>query len=162
MINAKMETVDTLRTYKAPFAKRRCLVPADGFYEWKPTGLKRKQPYRFVLNSGDIFYFAGLWENSKDADGNPIRTYTILTTTPNSLVQPVHNRMPVILRPELHQEWLAPEATTPRLKESPALLERIKPAEASDPPMMGIEVEITESEPAAGDACQLIFEFCGY
>jgi putative SOS response-associated peptidase YedK len=117
MINAKAETVDTLRSYKGPFEKRRCLVPADGFYEWKPISPKAKQPFRFTLKSGDIFYFAGLWENSKDKDGNPMRTFTIITGPPNELVQPVHNRMPVILPVESHAAWLAKETPLPALKE---------------------------------------------
>ena len=116
-INAKVETVETLRSYKVPFRERRCLVPADGFYEWQPLPAKKKQPYRFIVNSGEIFYFAGLWENSKDKEGKPMRTYTIITGPANGTVQPVHNRMPIILRPEFLGEWQAPETPIPRLKE---------------------------------------------
>jgi putative SOS response-associated peptidase YedK len=115
MINAKAETVDTLGSFKGPFEKRRCLVPADGFYEWKPTGGKARQPFRFTLRSGDIFYFAGLWEHSKD-EGHPIRTFTIVGGPPNALVKAVQ---PNACDPTArnHAVWLAKDTPLPALKE---------------------------------------------
>jgi len=112
MINARSETLDEKPSYRDPFNKRRCLVLADGFYEWQKTG-KGKIPMRFTLKSGEPFAFAGLWENWKDPndpDGNWLRTFTIITGQPNSLVAPVHDRMPMILLPENEKAWLDNEA----------------------------------------------------
>ncbi|MEM9719859.1 MAG: SOS response-associated peptidase [Bacteroidota bacterium] len=109
MINARSETVTEKSTYARPFQKSRCLVLADGFYEWKGKG-KNKQPYRIVLRSGKPFYFAGLYSEWKSPEGNGIPSFTILTTEPNELVAPIHNRMPVILNKEAALNWLTPSA----------------------------------------------------
>ena len=109
MINARAETLAEKPSYKHPFRKQRCLIPADGFYEWKKIG-QTKQPYRFQLKSGEPFAFAGLWDQWKQ--GNDILySCTIITTHPNSLVGEVHNRMPVILREDDYETWLDPEMT---------------------------------------------------
>jgi len=157
-INARAESLTTSATFRDPFERRRCLVPADGFYEWKklpaaPSATKgasarpaptaqsslfdpgpapdppakpaakkspAKQPYAFTLASGEPFAFAGLWDRWKDPTGAPLESFTIITTTPNELTATVHNRMPVILRPQDYALWLShPRATRP--KEAPPL-----------------------------------------
>jgi putative SOS response-associated peptidase YedK len=106
-INAKAETIATAPAFREAFKTRRCLVPADGFYEWKKLDAKTKQPYAIGLRDGSMIAFAGLWERWKDkTSGEPIETYTVITTDPNELMQPLHNRMPVILAPKDYQRWL--------------------------------------------------------
>jgi putative SOS response-associated peptidase YedK len=97
MINARSETAADKPAFRLAFRKRRCLILADGFYEWEKQG-KRKQPYLFRLKGGEPFAFAGLWEHW-ERDGKVIDSCTILTTDPNELVKPLHDRMPVILSP---------------------------------------------------------------
>lgn len=107
MINARSETVATLPAFKDAFRSRRCLIPADGFYEWKSHGTY-KQPYCFEVNNGELFAFAGLWDGWKAANGEWIRSCTILTTTANAISSAVHDRMPVILNPADYDLWLDP------------------------------------------------------
>lgn len=106
-INARSETARTKPAFRDPLKFRRCLIPADGFYEWQRTA-KAKQPFCFEVNDGELFAFAGLWDGWKDASGNWIRTCSILTTTPNSVTSAVHDRMPVILDPDSYDLWLDP------------------------------------------------------
>jgi putative SOS response-associated peptidase YedK len=105
-INARAETVASSAMFRQAFERRRCLVPADGFYEWQRLGDK-KQPM-FMHRDDDVpFAFAGLWERWKpDPDAEPIDTCTILTTSPNVLMAPIHDRMPVILAPDDYSRWL--------------------------------------------------------
>jgi putative SOS response-associated peptidase YedK len=106
-MNAKAETLMDKPMWKAPFKKRRCLVPADGFYEWKKLDAKTKQPYAFRLKDGGPFAFAGVWEHWKAPDGAlEWDTYSIITTEPNELTATVHNRMPVLLRSFDYDRWL--------------------------------------------------------
>jgi putative SOS response-associated peptidase YedK len=107
MINARSETASTKPAFRDALKSRRCLIPVDGFYEWERTG-KAKQPYRFEVDDGELFAFAGLWDGWKDASGNWIKTCSILTTTPNSVTSAVHDRMPVILDPASYDLWLDP------------------------------------------------------
>jgi putative SOS response-associated peptidase YedK len=107
MINARSETAHTLPAFREAMKLRRCLVPADGFYEWKRTGAA-KQPFCFEINDGELFAFAGLWDGWKDASGNWVKTCSILTTTPNAVTSGVHDRMPVILDPDSYDLWLDP------------------------------------------------------
>jgi putative SOS response-associated peptidase YedK len=107
MINARAETVDTKPAFKESLEQRRCLIPADGFYEWKRNGTN-KQPYCFELAEREPFAFAGLWDCWRAPDGTPLETCTILTTTPNQLLADVHDRMPVILSPANYDLWLDP------------------------------------------------------
>jgi putative SOS response-associated peptidase YedK len=108
-INAKAETLTTSAAFREAFQRRRCLVPADWFYEWRKIDPKTKQPYAIALKDNSIFAFAGPWERWKDkATGHLLETYTIVTTDPNELVEPLHNRMPVILAPRDYERWLAP------------------------------------------------------
>jgi putative SOS response-associated peptidase YedK len=111
-INARGETVATSRTYREPFKKRRCLVPASGFYEWKRLDPKTKQPFAFDLTNGSMMAFAGLWDAWKDpVNGEWLQSFTIITTDANELMATVHDRMPVILRPGNFDRWLAREET---------------------------------------------------
>jgi len=107
MINARSETASSKPAFRDSLKSRRCLIPADGFYEWVRTG-KSKQPYCFEVNDGDLFAFAGLWDRWKDPSGNWIKTCSILTTTPNAVTSTVHDRMPVILDPDAYDLWLDP------------------------------------------------------
>jgi putative SOS response-associated peptidase YedK len=131
-INARAESLTTSSIFRGPFERRRCLVPADGFYEWKklptptlfgsdssekPAKKKHaaeKQPYVFTLSEGEPFAFAGLWDRWKDPAGGVLESFTIITTTPNELTATVHDRMPVILRPRDYDLWLShpPAAST--------------------------------------------------
>lgn len=108
-INAKAETIKTSPAFREAIKRRRCLVPADWFYEWKKLDAKTKQPYAIALNDGSLFAFAGLWDTWKDkATGQAINTYTVITTDPNELMEPLHNRMPVILQRRDYDRWLVP------------------------------------------------------
>lgn len=111
MINARGESVVEKPAFRRAFASRRCLVPADGFFEWKKLGRGLKQPYHIQLRGSALFAFAGLWEEwrPKDKkDAAPLVTFTIITTEANDLVREIHDRMPVILRPEDEAAWLDP------------------------------------------------------
>lgn len=108
MINARGETVATKLSFRSSFKRRRCLVLADGYYEWKKEG-SGKQPFYIRFQDERAFAFAGLWERWSDADGQRMETCTIITTDANPLTQPIHERMPVILRPDDYDLWLDPE-----------------------------------------------------
>jgi putative SOS response-associated peptidase YedK len=111
LINARGETVAEKPAFRAALAARRCLILADGFYEWQHLGA-RKQPYHFRLRSARPFAFAGLWERW-GAETTALETCTIITTAANEIVAPVHERMPVILPAEAHVQWLAPGRIDP-------------------------------------------------
>lgn len=104
LINARAETAAEKPAFRAAFKARRCLIPADGFYEWVHQG-SAKQPYFITFRDGRPFAFAGLWERWS-GEGEAVESCTILTTTPNEVVAPLHHRMPVILPPEQYQLWL--------------------------------------------------------
>ncbi|MGA8943941.1 MAG: SOS response-associated peptidase [Thermoactinomyces sp.] len=108
MINARAETLAEKPAYKIPFRKQRCLIPADGFYEWKKLG-EKKQPYRYQLKNGEPFAFAGLWDRWKQGN-KTLYSCTIITVDPNPLVNKVHNRMPLILPEDAYDLWLSPNA----------------------------------------------------
>ena len=108
-INARAETVTSSPAFRDAMKRRRCLVPAEWFYEWQRIDAKTRQPFAIGLRDGSIFAFAGLWEAWKDKTTNAtLQTYTIVTTDPNRLLEPIHDRMPVILRPEDYDRWLQP------------------------------------------------------
>jgi len=108
-INAKAETIATSPAYREAAKHRRCLVPADWFYEWKKLDAKTKQPYAIAMKGAELFAFAGVWESWKDkASSQELLTYTILTTDPNELMKPIHNRMPVIVARKDYERWMAP------------------------------------------------------
>lgn len=108
MINARSETVHEKPAYRTALKRRRCLIVADGFFEWQRTG-RQKQPYFIHLRDDRPFAFAGLWESWESADHSTVDSCTLLTTEPNELVEPIHNRMPVILSPGDYQDWLDPD-----------------------------------------------------
>lgn len=104
-INARSETAATKPAFRDPLRLRRCLIPADGFYEWARKGTS-KQPYCFEVKEGELFAFAGLWDGWKNAEGKWIKSCSILTTTPNAVTSAIHDRMPVILDPDHYDLWL--------------------------------------------------------
>jgi putative SOS response-associated peptidase YedK len=124
MINARSETASTKPAFRDALKSRRCLIPADGFYEWAKTG-KAKQPYCFEVNERELFAFAGIWDRWNDRSGNAVETCSILTTTPNALTSAVHDRMPVILDPDSYDLWL-----DPWMKDVAAASELLKPFDA--------------------------------
>jgi putative SOS response-associated peptidase YedK len=123
-INARSETAAAKPAFRDPLKFRRCLIPADAFYEWKRTATS-KQPYCFEVNNGELFGFAGLWDGWKDSSGNWIRTCSILTTTPNAVTSTVHDRMPVILDADSYDLWL-----DPGMQNVTAISELLKPYDA--------------------------------
>jgi putative SOS response-associated peptidase YedK len=124
LINARAETITQKPSFKNAFAKRRCLIPAEGFYELKKEGNK-KIPYCFGLKSGKPFAFAGLYEQWIAPDKKPLETCTIITTSANDVVAPIHNRMPVIVPKAAQGLWLNPES-----KDASKLLDILKPYSA--------------------------------
>lgn len=112
MINARAETIDQKISFREPFLRRRCLIPADGFYEWV-RNKNHKTPVRITLKSGEPFGFAGLWETWLSNDSNSITTFTIVTTKANELMAPIHPRMPVILPRESENLWIDPNNQDP-------------------------------------------------
>jgi len=117
MINARAETLAEKPAFRSAFRKRRCLILADGFYEWQKRGTGAKQPYRIACRDGAPFAFAGLWERWRDpADGRAVETCTVVTTDASELLRPIHHRMPVILAPDAHGPWLDPESDEDRLR----------------------------------------------
>jgi putative SOS response-associated peptidase YedK len=111
-INARAESVRTSGMFRQAFSRRRCIVPADGFYEWKKLDAKNKQPMFMHFPDDRVFGFAGLWERWRppdDPDAKPLDSCTIITITPNTLMAPIHDRMPVILKPDEYQTWLERE-----------------------------------------------------
>jgi putative SOS response-associated peptidase YedK len=105
------ETAAEKPAFRDAMSRRRCLIPADAFYEWLRVGVKEKQPYCFGMIDDSVFAFAGLWDRWRDAGGEVLETCAILTTKPNSLVADVHDRMPVILRQGDYDLWLDPGVT---------------------------------------------------
>ncbi len=112
MINARAETIDEKPAFKKLLSRRRCLIPADSFFEWKKTA-DRKIPMRIHLKDEPIFSFAGLWDRWEKGD-KPLHTCTIITTKANALMSDIHERMPVILNKESEEEWLNPELKDPK------------------------------------------------
>lgn len=115
LINARAETVHEKPSFHSSFRRQRCLVPADGFYEWQARG-KEKHPHYIRLRSQDLFAFAGLW-SEWDSGKEILRTFTIITTSANQELERVHHRMPVILMPGQYDDWLAPETGPEQLKQ---------------------------------------------
>ena len=114
MINARGETLADKPSFRAAYRRRRCLVLADGFYEWKTEpGQKGKTPMLIKLKSGQPFAFAGLWDIWHPGQEDALLSCTIITTTPNTLMEKIHNRMPVILKPEAYPLWLDPAEQPP-------------------------------------------------
>ncbi len=110
LINARGETLTEKPSFKNLYKSRRCLIPADGFYEWRAMG-RTKQPTYIRFRSGKLFTFAGLWDEWKDAEGNIVPSCTIITTVANELIQKFHHRMPVIVEENLREMWLDQKRT---------------------------------------------------
>ena len=107
MINARAETVATKPAFREAIRKRRCLIPADAFYEWKKNG-KVKTPFCITMVDDSIFAFAGIWDSWRNSEGKALETCSIITTTPNALLADIHDRMPVILPDDAYDLWLDP------------------------------------------------------
>lgn len=132
-INARGETVAEKPAFRDSFKSKRCLVPADGFYEWRPiAGSKSKLPMRFTRKDEQPFCFAGLWASWKPQDAEPVETFTIVTTAADGIFSPVHDREPVILAPEDGKRWTDPKA------EPKGLLSLLKPSASTN--LKGYEV----------------------
>jgi putative SOS response-associated peptidase YedK len=141
LINARSETAANKPSFRSAFRQRRCLILADGFYEWQKLGT-RKQPYYFRMREGKPFAFAGLWERW-EKDGTAVESCTILTTSANDLLRSVHERMPVILAPADYEQWLDPAVRQP--EELQPLL-RAFPAEAMTAYPVGLVVNNPRNE----------------
>jgi len=129
-INAKAETVARLPMFRDAYARRRCILPVDGFFEWKAIkGQKAKQPYDIAMKDGTPFGIGGLWENWKDpTSGEWIRTFAVITTDANELVAQIHNRMPLILPPGEYARWISDEPDPHKLmRPFPAVPMRVWP-----------------------------------
>jgi putative SOS response-associated peptidase YedK len=124
MINARSETASTLPAFRDALKLRRCLIPADGFYEWQRTG-QAKQPFCFEVNDGELFAFAGIWDSWRNGSGSVLETCSILTTTPNDVTASVHDRMPVIVNPDAYDLWL-----DPGMKDTRLVSDMLRPYEA--------------------------------
>ena len=111
MINARAETISEKRSFAGPLKNRRCVLIADGYYEWKTEG-KLKQPYWIHPTDGGVFAMAGLWETNRRATGQPVKSCTIITTSANAKLAAVHDRMPVVLVDEALQSWLSQDLST--------------------------------------------------
>ena len=130
MINARAETLAEKPSFRTALSRRRCLIPADGFYEWQDAaegGKAAKTPMYLHRKDSGLFAFAGLWDEWHAPDGSPLRSCTIITTMPNAVAAPIHDRMPVILRPEDESFWLDNSVT-----DTPALLSLLVPSPPED------------------------------
>lgn len=140
LINARAETLGEKPAFRSAFRSRRCLIVADGFFEWAREG-KGKQPYLIRYRDGRPFGFAGLWERWRDPDGGEVESCTIVTTEPNALVAPIHDRMPVIVPPAGHARWLDPAGSDPE-----ALAALLRPADCDG--MVAFAVATAVNNPA--------------
>jgi putative SOS response-associated peptidase YedK len=160
-INAVCETAAEKPAFRESMRKRRCLVPANGFYEWKKLGPKQRQAYHIGMKDDGLFAFAGLWDRWKGPDGKIIESCTVLTTQANALLQTIHDRMPVILHPDDYDLWLDTGVTDPAkvadlLKPFDARRLRVYPVSstvnkvANDGPECAEEAGILEDAPPQG------------
>src|SRR5690554_5749511 len=148
LINARAETIATKKSFRYSLKQKRCLVPADGFYEWDKKG-KNKIPYRYSLKDGKLFAFAGLWDVWRSPDGDEIGSFSIITTNATSLVAKVHERMPVILTQEAEKLWLDPQ-----LQDMAELTKLLLPYPAEEMTMQ--EVNRRVNSPANDDPAVLL------
>ena len=157
MINARAETVTSKPAYRGPFRYRRCLVPANGFFEWKKEA-DGKQPYFITLKSDAPFAFAGLWDHWTSPNGSEMETFTIIVTAANDVVRPIHERMPVILGEDSYESWLGEAGTPSRtklailLRPYPADLMRAYPVSRAVNSPTNDRPELVEPVPANGQA----------
>lgn len=136
MINARAETLAEKPSFRSAFKRRRCLVLADGFYEWEKLETK-KQPYYFQLQDKQPFAFAGLWEEWHSPEDEKIASCTIITTDANELLQPIHNRMPVILPSSDYEKWL-----DPKLQKTELLQEMLQPYKHENMMMTAVSIRV--------------------
>lgn len=136
-INARAESIRTSPTWREPFKKRRCLVPASGFYEWQKIDAKTKKPFAITLTDSSLFAFAGLWDAWKDPAGGWLQSFSIVTTQANEIMSAVHTRMPVILHRRDYDRWLSREVT----EQSP--LDLLRPFESD-------QMEMSPANPLVG------------
>ena len=109
LANARAETAPEKPAFRAAFRKRRCLIPADGFYEWQAVaGSTKRQPWFIARQDGEVFALAGLWERWQPTEGEAVESCTVLTTAANALMRPIHDRMPVVIAPSDFTAWLSP------------------------------------------------------
>ncbi len=113
MINARSETLTEKPSFRPLLHRRRCLVPADGYYEWSKTETGKKQPYRIIVGDGELFAFAGLWDRWVSPEGKTVESFTIITTRANEKLSRIHHRMPVILPRSAEDLWLDPAVKEP-------------------------------------------------
>jgi len=152
MINARAETLSEKPSFRNAYKKKRCLIVADSFYEWKRIDNKTKPPMRIKLRSDELFAMAGLWESWKSPEGKTIYSCSVITTQPNELVQDIHDRMPVILKPEDEKKWLDPS-----ISDTSKLQPLLKPLEPSL--MEAYEVSPLVNSPK-NNSIQLIQKIC--
>ena len=143
MINARSETVAEKPSFRAAYRMRRCLVAADGFYEWRTEG-RAKQPYRITFRDARPFAFAGIWERWRPEGAAEVESFAILTTEANEALRPIHHRMPVILPPEVYGPWLAGEAGAEVL------------VPFADPALVAFKVDRRVNSPRNDDAACLV------
>lgn len=155
MINARAETLAEKPSFRNAYRRRRCLILADGFYEWQQNpGMKTKQPVYIRLRDNHPFAFAGLWELWNSPDGSEIRSCTIITTQPNSLLEPIHNRMPVILHQDNYSLWLSSEDQLPS-----ALNNLLVPYPSSEMTAYPVSKMVNRPEVDSADLIRPIAEF---
>jgi putative SOS response-associated peptidase YedK len=136
--------------FREPFRSQRCLIPADGFYEWKREG-KAKQPFCFEVKDGELFAFAGLWDRWKDPRGEVIESCTILTTTPNALLANIHDRMPAILSPDHYDLWL-----DPAFRDVASVSEMLRPFDATLMKSYPVSTRVNQAENDDADCARPI------
>lgn len=140
LVNVRSESLVEKPIFKPYFERQRCLIPADGFFEWKKEG-KHKIPFRAIVKDEPIFAFAGLWEQTQRPDGQPVICFTILTTEANRLLHPIHDRMPVILALEAEEQWLDPS-----LHSQKDLMSLLKPFPASRMKIYEVSTEVNSTK----------------
>jgi putative SOS response-associated peptidase YedK len=151
MINARAEAAAEKPAFRSAFKSRRCLVPADGYYEWKKRKGGQKQPYLARNADGTPFAFAGLWEKWRAPEDQIIETCTILTTHANDLTQSIHDRMPVILNPKGYGLWLDPEVNRPDL-----LKPLLQPYPSKDMTVMPVNSKVNKATYDASDCIEVV------
>ena len=145
-LNARSETVTKLPAFRDAILNKRCLIPADGFYEWRAMG-RVKQPFCFEVGEGDVFALAGLWDQWGSPEGEVIESCTILTTTPNCLVADMHDRMPVIVPADKYEIWLDPD-----VNDFEAIRDILKPYDADQMRRYPVSTKLNNSRNEGAEA----------